>query len=95
MIPMQPRLKTGLYRIPETRKRLQIKNLWFASVFPKARDLKKKYRFSRDSDSVISGDRNWMLASSPGLEISDRDNPLRAEGCRDSTATPLAHPQQS
>lgn len=96
MISMQPRLKTGLYRIPETRKRLQIKNLWFATVFPKAGDLKKKKKKSlRDSDSVISGDRNWMLASSPGLEIRDRDNPPRAKGHRDSTASPLARPQQS
>lgn len=70
---MQLGLLATLYRAPETCKRLQISSPSFASVFPKAGDLKKKkkkYRFSRDSDSVISGARNWMLASSPGLEIS-------------------------
>lgn len=42
MISMQPRLKTWLYSIPETCKRLPTENLWFASVFPKAGDLKNK-----------------------------------------------------
>jgi len=50
---MQLGLLATLYRAPETCKRLQISSPSFASVFPKAGDLKKKKKNTDSQETLI------------------------------------------